>query len=142
MTLITYRRRAVALAGPGRFYLAPHIAQRPNGDPLKRFVCFLALYARDVLTGQLPGDPHRYVPQRGERYAREKLIPPREFAAIAHQSDEELAERFGVPLEQIAHRRADLADELLPSPRQCHRRSRWRRRPREGSRLAVKRRSR
>jgi hypothetical protein len=51
MTLINYRRRAVALAGPERFYLAQHIANRPQRRPLKRFVCLLALYARDVLTG-------------------------------------------------------------------------------------------
>jgi hypothetical protein len=116
MTLITYRRRAVAIAGPERFYLAPHIAQRPNGDPLKRFVCFLALYARDVLTGQLPGEPHHYLPHRGERYAREVLLPHDQFAAIAHEPDHELAARFRVPLEQIAHRRVDLVEELPPSP--------------------------
>jgi hypothetical protein len=124
MTLITYRRRAVAIASPERFYLAPHIAQRPNGDPLKRFVCFIALHARDVLTGQLPGEPHHYLPHRGERYAREALIPPHEFAALAHRPDHELAEHIGVPLEQIAHRRADIADELQPSPGPCQRPSR------------------
>jgi hypothetical protein len=42
-------------------------------------VCFLALYARDVLTSELPGDPWRYRPACGERYAREALIPRREF---------------------------------------------------------------
>jgi hypothetical protein len=95
-----------------------------------------------VLTGQLPGEPHRYLPHRGERYAREALIRPREFAAIAHRPDRELAKRFGVPLEQIAHRRADLADELLPSPWPCQRPSRRRRCRGEGASRAVKRRSR
>jgi poly(3-hydroxybutyrate) depolymerase len=47
MTLISYRGRPAAMAGRERFTLAPHIAQRPDGDPVKRFVCFLALYARD-----------------------------------------------------------------------------------------------
>lgn len=111
MTLITYQRRAVAMAGPQRFYLAPHIAQRPDGDALKRFVCFLALYARDVQTGQLPGEPARYFPHRAERYAREALIAPAEFDAIARHTDGELAERFEVPLEQIARRREDLAEQ-------------------------------
>ena len=53
------------MAGPDRFYLSPSIDQLPDGDPLKRFVCFLALYARDVQTGALSGpytddDAHRY----------------------------------------------------------------------------------
>jgi len=109
MTLITYRGRAAAMAGRERFNLAPHIAQRPDGDPVKRFVCFLALYARDVQTGELPGDPWRYEPAYGERYAREALIPADEFRALAHRSDGRLAARFGVPIEQIARRRRDVA---------------------------------
>jgi IrrE N-terminal-like domain len=117
MTLITYRRRAVAMAGAKRFYLAPHIAERPNGDPLKRFVCGLVLYARDVLTGQLPGEPQRYLPQRAERFAREALIPRDEFAALAHHDDPELADLFGVPPEQIRRRRRDLAGPTWPRPR-------------------------
>jgi hypothetical protein len=62
MTLISYRGRAAAMTGPECFYLAPHIAERPDGDPVKTFVCYLALYARDVLTGQLPDEPTRYFP--------------------------------------------------------------------------------
>jgi hypothetical protein len=72
-------------------------------------VCFLALYARDVLTSELPGDPWRYRPACGERYAREALIPRREFFSVCNRSDVELAARFGVPIEQIARRRRDLA---------------------------------
>jgi len=109
MTLISYRGRAAAMAGTERFYLAPHIAQRPDGDPVKTFVCFLAAYARDVLTGQLPGEPRRYLPARAERYARACLLPPRAFLARAERSDRELAAHFGVPLGQIAARRTDLA---------------------------------
>jgi IrrE N-terminal-like domain len=109
MTLITYQQRAVAMAGPDRVYLAPHIDQRPDDDPLRRFVCFLVLYTRDVQLRHLPGEPHRYLPRRAERYARAALIPQGEFAALAHRSDQELAERFRVPVEQIARRRDDLA---------------------------------
>jgi len=113
MTLITYQRRAVAIAGPERFYLAPDVDRLPDGHPLKTFVCFLALYARDVLIGELPGDPSRYRPACGERYAREALIPIREFGALAHRSDRDLAARFGVPVEQISHRRRDLAQRAF-----------------------------
>src|SRR3954464_9073890 len=94
VTLITYQRQIVAIAGPHRFSLAPPIGDLPDGDPLKTFVCFLALYARDVHTGELPGDPTRYVPGRGERYARAALMPAHEFSALQHRSDHELATRF------------------------------------------------
>jgi hypothetical protein len=59
MTLITYQHRALAMAAVDRFHLAPHVDQRPHDDPLKRFVYFLALYARDVQLGHLPGEPRR-----------------------------------------------------------------------------------
>jgi hypothetical protein len=36
MTLISYRGRAAAMAARERFYLAPHIARRPDGDPSRR----------------------------------------------------------------------------------------------------------
>src|SRR4051794_23426063 len=109
MTVITYRGRPVAVAGRERFYLAPDLAERADGDPLKTFVCYLAAYARDVLTGELPDEPRGYVPARAERYARECLIAPRAFRALAELGDVELAAHFAVPLEQIAQRRADLS---------------------------------
>src|SRR4051812_3688000 len=71
--------RPVAMAGRERFTLAPHVAERPDGDPLKTFVCFLVLYAREILTGGLPGEPRRYLPARAERYARECLLAPADF---------------------------------------------------------------
>jgi hypothetical protein len=116
MTLISYRGRAAAMAGPERFYLAPHISQRPDGDAVKTFVCYLALYARDVLTGQLPDEPSRYFPARGERYARACLIPTREFLPLADRPDAELAEHFNVPLEQIAARRDELTADRPTRP--------------------------
>src|SRR3954465_5362709 len=70
MTLITYRGRVVAMAGRECFQLAPHVGERPDGDPLKSFVCFLVLYARDVLTGELPDEPRRYQPARRALRAR------------------------------------------------------------------------
>jgi hypothetical protein len=121
MTLITYRGRAAAMAGRERFTLSPHIAQRPDGDPIKRFVCFLALYARDVLSGQLPAEPRHYLPARAERYARACLLPEREFRARANCPDHELAAHFGVPLEQVATRRAELG-VATPAPAHADRR--------------------
>jgi IrrE N-terminal-like domain len=120
MTLITYQGRPVAMAGRERFYLVPRIAARPPGDPLKTWVVYLVLYARDVLTGHVP-DIH-YLPHRAELYAREALMPEREFRARAHHSDHRLATDFNVPLEQIARRRAELATP--PSSRAGTRRRR------------------
>src|SRR5215212_6140600 len=108
VTPIAYQRQIVALAGAHRFHLAPAIDDLPDGDPLKTFVCFLALYARDVQTGELPGDPTRSVPCRGERYARAALMPAHEFSVLQDRADHELATHFHVPLEQIAQRRQEL----------------------------------
>jgi hypothetical protein len=47
MTLITYQGRAVAIADVDRFHLAPDVDRLPDRHPLKTFICFLALYARD-----------------------------------------------------------------------------------------------
>jgi hypothetical protein len=55
----------------------------PDRHPLKTFVCFLVLYARDVQIPALPGDPSRYRPESGERYARAALMRTREFASVA-----------------------------------------------------------
>jgi hypothetical protein len=77
VTLITYQRQIVAIAGADRFSLAPAIADLPDGDPLKTFVCFLALYARDVHTGELPGDATRYLPCRGEPLRPRRAHAPR-----------------------------------------------------------------
>jgi hypothetical protein len=115
MTLITYRGCVAAEAGRDRFVLAPHIAQRRDGDPVKRFVCFLALYARDVLRGELPDEPRHYVPARAERYARACLLPERDLRARAHRTDRELAELFGAPVEQITARRTELT-AVAPAP--------------------------
>jgi hypothetical protein len=117
MTLITYRGRPVAMAGRDRFYLAPEIDRRPNGDPVKTFVCSLVLYVHDVRTGQLRDEPRRYVPARAERYARECLIPAAAFLERAARPDAELAQHFAVPLEQIHHRRAELAAHRRQPPR-------------------------
>ena len=108
MNLVTYHGRAVAIADVDRFHLALHIDELSAAHPLKRFVCFLPLYARDVLIGELVGDPCCYRAVSGERYARAALIPAREFQTFAYRSDRQFATQFGVPIEQIARRRHDL----------------------------------
>jgi hypothetical protein len=76
---VRYRRESIAGESKDRhprpLEVAPHPDRLPDGHPLKTFVCFLALYAREVRTGQLPGDPWHYQSAPGERYAREAPIP-------------------------------------------------------------------
>ena len=52
---ITHDARTVALAGRERFWLAAHIQALPDHHPRRRHVCLMAVYARDVLTGDMPG---------------------------------------------------------------------------------------
>ncbi len=64
---LTHQDQPVALAAPTRFWLAAHIEALPDKHPRKTHVCFMALYARDILTGHLPGP---YTDQDAERLAR------------------------------------------------------------------------
>jgi len=69
---IAYRGRVVACASATRVFLADELRRRPDGDPELRFVLFMCCYARDVMTGALPG---RYSDGNARAYARAALIP-------------------------------------------------------------------
>jgi len=64
---ITRNGRTVALAGRDRFWLATHIQALPDHHPDRHHVCFMAVYARDVLTGDMPGP---YTDADAEHFAR------------------------------------------------------------------------
>jgi hypothetical protein len=112
MPLITYQGQPVAMAGPRRAFIVPIIANRPDHDPLRQFVCHLILYAREARAGRLAGEPNRYLPDRAERYVRALLIPAALFHHVRELPDHQLAESFGVPIEQIAERRGELLGQL------------------------------
>jgi hypothetical protein len=110
---ITYRRRAAARAGTQRFWLATHIEALPDGDAVKQLVAFMALYARDILHGELPGP---YSDDRALTFARLALVDPDTYAAHhadsdAHHadSDAQLADALGLPADQIPAVRRDQA---------------------------------
>jgi hypothetical protein len=63
---VSHRGRLVALAAPRRFWLAADIEALADGHPRKRLVAFMVLYARDVLTGEIPGP---YSDDDAERFA-------------------------------------------------------------------------
>lgn len=69
---ITYRGRIEACATATRVFLCEELERRPTSDPELRFVLLMCCYARDVITGRLPG-PYRTEDAR--RYARAALIP-------------------------------------------------------------------
>ncbi len=117
---ISYAGAVAAAAGPTRFYLAPRIAALPDGHPTKRVVAFMCAYAREILTGKLPA-PYR--DQDAERFARAALIDPGTFTRYPRATDEQLAGFLGVPVEQVAARRAELyletgnvAARVAPAP--------------------------
>jgi len=94
LSVVRHRGEIVAVAGAERAYLAPHIAERPAGDPLLRFAAAMCLYARDIAAGHLPD---RYDDDAAELYARCVLIPDEPFDPLSHTSDDALAQRFQVP---------------------------------------------
>lgn len=104
MLAISYLGQPVATATRDRFFLAPTIAGLAERDPLRRLVELMVLYARDVLSGGLPGP---YSTLDAELYARAVMLPAEEFLAVAGRPDEWLAEHFNAPLEQVVARRGD-----------------------------------
>ena len=109
MQLIRYAGWPVALAGTDGVVFHPallDLAERDEARPLVRFTCAMALHAFEVDTG-LEERPFEQL--RAERFARELLMPGELFRANAEETDAELAERFGVPVEQVPARRFELA---------------------------------
>lgn len=103
---ITYDGTIAAIAGPTTFVLAPAIAALPVAHPTTRVVAFMCAFARDVLTGDLPGP---YSDNDAERFARWALIDPAILAAHPRATDAQLAELVGVPVKQITAARDELA---------------------------------
>jgi hypothetical protein len=106
MRAISYRGELVAVTTKSRVYLAPRVSELSRGDRLLRFVAALCLYSRDVDGGAVPVP---YNQPDAEFYARSLLVADDEFERFAHETDVELAARFGLPQEQIAAKRRDVA---------------------------------
>jgi hypothetical protein len=94
---ITYRGRLVACATATRVFLAEELERRPIGDPELTFVLLMSCYARDVLTGQLPGPYHA---QDARRYARAALIPE-ELLERPLLDARRTADAVGVPVDEL-----------------------------------------
>lgn len=108
MTLhtITYAGRTAATAGPQRFYLAADLHQRGPDDPERVFVTWMCCYARDILTGHLPGP---YSDEAARTYAAAALIPRELLERPAPAGDQRLAHGLGVPVAELHSARAQYA---------------------------------
>ncbi len=89
MQQISYRGQAAVMVGRERFWLVDELAELPVEDPVRVWVSWLCVYARDVLNGLQPGP---WSQQRAERFAREVLLPEEEFIAVAYRPEQELAD--------------------------------------------------
>jgi hypothetical protein len=94
---IAYRGRVVACASATRVFLADELRRRPDGDPELRFVLFMCCYARDVMTGALPG---RYSDGNARAYARAALIPE-ELLERPLVHPRRTARVLGVPIDEF-----------------------------------------
>src|ERR671916_605488 len=95
---LTHQGQAVALAAPQRLWFAAHIEALPDGHPRKRLVIFMALYAREILTGKIPGP---YSDEDAERFARLALVDADVIARHPRASTAQLARLLGIPHDQL-----------------------------------------
>jgi hypothetical protein len=102
---VTYHGRTVGAATRDRFFLTERLRRRPETDPQKTFVIYMCAYARDVLTGRVPG-PYSEVEAR--RYARACLIPD-ELLERPALDVPRAAEALGVPEAELHFARSSEA---------------------------------
>jgi hypothetical protein len=109
---ITYRERTVAAATPERFFLADELRKRPAGDPETVFVCYMCAYAREILSGRLPG-PFREADAR--RFAQGALIPG-ELLERKRINTRDAAGTLGIPEHELVDALANADASCDPSP--------------------------
>ena len=108
MRAIFYGGRLAALAEGERVVFCPQIEVLEPDHPLRRFVSAVCLWSCGVDARRIPA---RFDPGAAELYARALLMPAELFAELARElPDHVIAEDLSVPLEQVALRRADLAE--------------------------------
>lgn len=97
--MIHYRGELAGFAGATRASLVEAYAHLPPEHPDRRFVLAMAAYASAIANGNVPGP---YTDTDAERYARTFLI-----SGPLDGPDEKLAERYGIPVDQIAAARKE-----------------------------------
>jgi len=99
---LSHNARQAAIASPTRVWFAAHIETLPDSHPRKRLICFMALYARDILTGILPGP---YTDRDAELVAVASIIPT-ELLERAQLNIARVADTFDVPADALARTHA------------------------------------
>jgi Zn-dependent peptidase ImmA (M78 family) len=84
--------------------MMPAILALPESHPRRRFVAMLCLVWRELREDGWD----RPVEEAAEVLARAILIPDDEFLELQDEPDRMLAERFNVPIEEVARKRGDL----------------------------------
>jgi hypothetical protein len=112
-TLIRYDGEVLGFVTATRVRYTAALERRAQVEPLRarwlrRFVFAMGLYAIDVARGRLPAP---YDDARAQYFARTFLIDDHAFESCADRPDVELADRFGVPIAEIAQKRRDVAAE-------------------------------
>lgn len=102
---IVFRGRLCAAATRDHFYLAPHVEVLEDDHPDRLFVSLMCCHARDVLIGCAPGP---YGDDHAALSVRNALIDDDDFGRWHQCDDAVLAERYGVPLDQIHAKRLDM----------------------------------
>jgi hypothetical protein len=105
--LIVYEGEIVATVGARRMYLAGHVRELDDADPLLFFVSLMGAYALHLRDDPTLGP---YTDERAERFARCVLIDDEAFRMLdANELDDRLlAGHFDVPVEQVMKKRDDL----------------------------------
>lgn len=105
MQNVRYNDELVAVATHDGGVLLGHLAEQDKGHPDRRFVTCMLRYANASLQGRLQ-EP--YTDDSAERYARTQLMPDAAFDQRHLDRDHELADHFGVPVDQILMKRDDM----------------------------------
>jgi hypothetical protein len=105
MLPIHHHGQMVAIATTDGGVLLERMLVLEPDHPYRRFAQAMLLYGAAVLAGEVD---ERYTDARAELFARTLLIPDEEFDAGHLDHDYRLAQRFNVPLEQVALKRNDL----------------------------------
>jgi hypothetical protein len=103
--LVTYENEPVALASAHRIEFLPAATELRPGHPRLRLFMYMVRYAELVARGERP---RPYADADAERFARRALIDPEALAAHGDENDQELADRFTLPVEQLAKARWEL----------------------------------
>jgi len=117
VSMIRYNGAIAAVATPERVHFAPHLADRPDDDPERRFVFAMGVCARDIALGELPGP---YTDHHAAAYARAFLMPADDLEEHASEPAEQLAARLGVPVPELHRRRLELTGACICGKRNGH----------------------